>query len=431
MEDRRGIQRGSAAVMAIFAMMVLGTVIVSLLSMTALKHSAGSADRDLLAARYAAEAGLKRAYAAITARSTEWNWLSNSTLVQNIPLWDGSNTTYNVSVSSAGGKTLNQGFTPEADTYTFKSTGMVNGRFAQAVTGKIQVQDNGSVKFPYSIPPDDGVYGKPTEPGKDEPVFPGPVDDPAYVHATMYGILGSQVTVYGGTYRNPVYGDEYALATTASAPGFQWGPNVTTSVTQVLLDMFDASFFSTSSSRLASYAKHGLNETINQGQGFSWNNVWATPAFPTGKHMYEVTGDVKFNCGTLTTADFPTQIVIYSHGDITVNCRMQGNFVLIADGKITLNSGQTDTGQIELYSQGDMVVNSKIGTTARPATSFGVFMTRGKLTVHGNFYNKAFMFGRAGVTHDGGGTMYGAIYSLGAITINSAMDYTFDQSVIP
>lgn len=437
MDNRRTKQRGSVAVLAVVAMLVLGTIVAGLLPMLTIKHSAGNADRDSMAARYAAEAGLKRAYAAISDHSKQWNWLSTQAIVQNIPLWDGSTTTYSVSLSPTS-PTLATDFVPSAGTYTITSTGKVNGQYQQQVTGVIVVLADGQVQFPG----DPNIYGRTypvppnPDPGEGVAVFPGPVNDPQYVNATKYGILsGGTLTVYNGNYTNPTYGNEYALATTAGAPGFPWGPDVTTSVTQVLLDMFEAGFFTADNSRLATFNKHPLNETVNPGvQGLAWNNIWTVPVFSAGKQMYEVSGDVTFNLGrrdVLSTGAFPNQVVIYSHGNITVNCRMEGNFVLIADGTITLNGNYTDIGQIELYSQGNMTVDHRIGTTARPATSYGVFMTRSNLTVHGDCYNKAFMFGRASVKHDGGGTMYGAIYSLGNITISSAMTFVYDPSVIP
>ncbi|MDT8901887.1 hypothetical protein [Anaeroselena agilis] len=438
MDNRRTKQRGSVTVLAIVAMLFLGTIIAGLLPMLTIKHGAGNADRDTMAARYAAEAGLKRAYAAISDHSDQWNWLSTQALVQNIPLWDDSTTTYSVSISPAS-PALATGYVPSQGTYTITSTGMVNGQYQQQVTGVIVVLADGQVQFPG----DPNTYGRthpvsPTDPGEGVAVFPGPVNDPEYINATKYGILsGGTLTVYNGNYTNPTYGNEYALATTAGAPGFPWGPEVTTSVTQVLLDMFEAGFFNADNSRLDTFTKHPLNETINPGvQGLAWNNIWTVPVFPSGKQMYEVSGDVVFNLNAkkgdiLTTGAFPNQVVIYSHGNIIVNTAMQGNFVLIADGTITLNGNNTDTGQIELYAQGNVTVDHRIGTIARPATSYGVFMTRSTLTVHGDCYNKAFMFGRSSVTYDGGGTMYGAMYSLGNITISSPLTFVYDPSVIP
>ena len=429
MENRRK-QRGSVTVLAIVAMLVLGTIIAGLLPMATIKHGAGNADRDTMAARYAAEAGLKRAYIALASHSENWLWLSTPTIIQNIPLADGSNATYSVSIT---GRTfvLTQGSIPPDDIYTVKSVGLVNGQYRQEITGKLTVDGIG-----VTFDNDDTIYGPPKPPGDGTTVFlptpTSPEQYTQYTNATKYGILsGGTLTVYSGNYDNPTYGSDYALATTAGTTGFQWGPDVTTSVTQVLLDMFDAAFFNPTSSRLELFTKHAVNETVNPGvQGLSWNNVWATPTFPTGKQMYEVSGNVTLNCGTLTTGAFPSQVVIYSHGDITVNCRLQGNFILIADGKVTLNTGQNDTGQIELYSQGDMTVNDKIGTDEL-TPAYGVFMTRGNLIVHGNYYNKVFMFGRTSVRYDGGGTLIGAVYSLGNVTIYSSTNFTYDPSVIP
>ena len=390
--------RGSAALLAIIAMLFLGLVIAGLLPMLTMELRSAQSDRDALEARYVAEAGVKHALIVLRANG------DRSVFSQPNSFAGDTAKTYSVTITDAG------------TAHTIQSVGTVGGITRWAW----------------------GTYTDTNVPGQDNPVFDGPNNDPEYFNATKYGILsGGTLTVYNGNYTNPTYGNEYALATTAGAPGFPWGPDVTTSVTQVLLDMFEAGFFNASSSRLDTYTKHPLNETVNPGvQGLEWSNIWTVPVFPAGKQMYEVSGNVTFNLNSkqgevLTTGAFPNQVVIYSHGNITVNCRMEGNFVLIADGTITLNGNNTDTGQIELYSQGNMTVDHRIGTTVRPATSYGVFMTRSSLTVHGDRYNKAFMFGRASVTHDGGGTMYGAMYSLGNITISSALTFVYDPSVIP
>jgi hypothetical protein len=390
--------RGSVTILAIVVMLFLGLVIAGLLPMLNMELRSAQSDRDALEARYVAEAGVKHALIVLRAKGDQ------SVFSQPNRFAGDAAKTYSVTITNAG------------QVYTIESVGTAGGISHRAW----------------------GTYADANVPGQDNPVFDGPNNDPQYVNATKYGILsGGTLTVYNGTYTNPIYGNEYALATTAGTPGFQWGPEVTTSVTQVLLDMFEAGFFSATSPRLDTYTKHPVNEIVNPGvQGLEWSNIWTVPVFPAGKQMYEVSGDVVFNLNShqnevLRTGAFPNQVVIYSHGNIIVNCRMEGNFVLIADGTITLNGDNTDIGQIELYSQGNMTVDHRIGTAARPATSYGVFMTRSNLTVHGNMYNKAFMFGRSSVKHDGGGTMYGAMYSLGNITISSAMTFVYDPSVIP
>ncbi len=67
--------RGSVTIMAIGVMMFLGIILSGVLPMITQEVRSGTMNRDVVEAQYAAEAGLKRAIAAMQAGDTTWNWL--------------------------------------------------------------------------------------------------------------------------------------------------------------------------------------------------------------------------------------------------------------------------------------------------------------------------------------------------------------------
>ena len=68
-------QRGSVTIMAIGVMMFLGIILSGVFPMITQEVRSGSVNRDAVEAQYAAEAGLKRAIAAMQAESTDWAWI--------------------------------------------------------------------------------------------------------------------------------------------------------------------------------------------------------------------------------------------------------------------------------------------------------------------------------------------------------------------
>lgn len=123
-------QRGSVTIMAIGVMLFLGIILSGVLPMITQEVRSGSVNRDVVEAQYAAEAGLKRAIAAMQAGDTTWNWLGVAR-----GFTGAAGKTYTVSFASTGvckiGRTYlaapADGTAPASGWYCLQSVGSVNG----------------------------------------------------------------------------------------------------------------------------------------------------------------------------------------------------------------------------------------------------------------------------------------------------------------
>jgi hypothetical protein len=382
-------QRGSAVAVAIAVSLFLALVLAGLMPMLTQELSAGKLDRDVMETRYVAEAGVKHALAVFKTSGGTWGWLGQPQRFNN-----DANKTYTVTISPPFTGTTPAGGT----TYTIVSRGQITN------------------------PP---LAGGPTwtARGTFTTAASGMVDD----ETRKYGILSTgTLTVYSGTYTNAVNGQPYALASVADKPGFAWFTGeLTTGVTGVNLDILPASFFSITNPIYSGYTAKTLDKTVNPqlGNGSSWSNLNGTVTFPAGSSLYEVAGDVAINTTTGLATGSGKYVAIYSHGNIIVNDNLDGNFIFMADGTITVNA-RSHKGTIKLYSKGNMTINA-------PISGYSVLMTRGVLKVNANSFVKSFMFGRTSVTLNVPGPITGAVYSNGTMDINSATIFNYDPSVIP
>jgi hypothetical protein len=380
-------QRGSAVAVAIAVSLFLALVLAGLMPMLTQELSAGKLDRDVMETRYVAEAGVKHALAVFKTSGGTWGWLGQPQRFNN-----DANKTYTVTISPPFTGTTPAGGT----TYTIVSRGQITN------------------------PP---LAGGPTwtARGTFTTAASGMVDD----ETRKWGILSQgTLTVYSGTYTNAV-NKEYAIGSVADKPGFAWGPEITTGVTGVNLDILPLSFFSVTNPIYSGYTAKTMDATMNPDMryGSNWANLWGTITFPTGSSLYEVAGDVAINTKTGLATGSGKYVAIYSHGNIVVNDNLDGSFILMADGTITVNAS-SHKGTIKLYSKGSMTINA-------PISGYSVLMTRGALTVNASPFVKSFMFGRTSVTLNVPGQITGAVYSNGWMKINSGTNFTYDPSVIP
>ena len=70
-------RRGSATIMGLGVLLLVGMLIAALLPWTTAESRFGRNDQDAVQARYAAEAGLKRALAEFALTDKNWGWLNN------------------------------------------------------------------------------------------------------------------------------------------------------------------------------------------------------------------------------------------------------------------------------------------------------------------------------------------------------------------
>ena len=122
--------RGSVTIMAIGVMMFLGIILSGVLPMITQEVRSGTMNRDVVEAQYAAEAGLKRAIAAMQAGDTTWNWLGAAR-----SFTGAAGKTYTVNFVTSGvcktGRTYQAapatGNPPASGWYCLQSVGTVNG----------------------------------------------------------------------------------------------------------------------------------------------------------------------------------------------------------------------------------------------------------------------------------------------------------------
>jgi len=124
------MNRGSVTIMAIGVMMFLGIILSGVLPMITQEVRSGTMNRDVVEAQYAAEAGLKRAIAAMQAGDTTWNWLGAAR-----GFTGAAGKSYTVNFVTSGvcktGRTYQaapaDGTAPASGWYCLQSVGAVNG----------------------------------------------------------------------------------------------------------------------------------------------------------------------------------------------------------------------------------------------------------------------------------------------------------------
>lgn len=342
---------------------------------------------------------------------------------------DGSvdnNVYYTVSVSVSPSTIPAASSTPQTLIYTLTVVGHSDGGATKTLVGQYSATIAATTSGPTASGPTT-IWQPPTNSN--------------YQNTIKYTVLGSGdlVAYSGNSATNSTNGAPYSLGTTASSISFPWGLSVTTGVNNVYLTLLNSSFFSLSNPQLASYTQTTQipPSDTNTQYGSSWSNLWnSTPIiFQTGT-LYYVNGNVTINTSTpIYTSDYASsgkgKVIIYSTGNITLNEPLLGNFVFIANGSITTDSGVYYQGQLELYANNGITLNQLTSKNVSTSLkSYGIFMTTGTLTVNGGNLGEAFMFGGTSVLLEGGGIINGAVYSNGPITISGA-NITYDATAIP
>ena len=369
-------QRGSATVLAVVAMVFLGIVIAGLLPMVNQELRSAATDRDVLEARYVAEAGAKRAIVALDRKETDWSWLYPS----REPLVAGdANKKYRVTLNppiTNGNKPANQ------TTYTITADGYVG-----AITWRV---------VETFTTPQGGWSGSG---GANPPPLTTPMPD----NYTSYNVgtnltINSNVTVTGGS-----------IATSATTINNNSGLPVLTGVNLTVPAIPVSLAPSTYSS--------------------------ATPLSgspPSGTHAlagtYYVGGDFNTNQNTVLSATGGpnADVTIYSAGNINIsdNVITNGgtNLTLISNGNININSNVNLVGNIQLYSRGDLIISSNTSLSGADLilTGYGLFMAGRNLTVNANVnLNKAVLIAGQDLTINSNATIIGQLMAGRNMTFNS------------
>ncbi len=147
--------RGSALVLAIGVMAFLGIIMHGILPMITQEVRSGAMSRDVLEARYAAEAGAKRAIAAMETADalSNWNWILSGSTV----LFAGSseNKTYKVTLRASTPMTFPGIGIPQDGTFWLKSEGTVN-----SVTKTLYVDASKGAPVVFTQPGDAALYAR-------------------------------------------------------------------------------------------------------------------------------------------------------------------------------------------------------------------------------------------------------------------------------
>ena len=143
-------QQGSATVLALVTMTIIGILIAGFLPMTKNEVKMGTINKDVIEAQYAAEAGAKRAIAGFSKSTSDWDW----TWIDegDIALIDDVNKKkYNVAICLASDftKSLTASEITSGQTYIITSTGTV-GSSTKTVSMTLEVASGGGVFSKYT-----------------------------------------------------------------------------------------------------------------------------------------------------------------------------------------------------------------------------------------------------------------------------------------
>ncbi len=411
MNRRRGNERGSAAMLAIFAMLFLGIIIAGLLPMLTMESRSAVSDRDALQARYAAEAGVKRAYAAMIARSTNWSWLTplDEQNIVNVPLRDNSNANYYVMIDPM--PTNNQGPTPR-QYYTITARGSVGGGYIKEAKGKIAVLDNvpgGLVVYDDDpLPPvGAGNWGG----GSDNPNPPNPPPPLANdIIETMQNSgyisynIGTNLTI-----NHNVSIEGGILATSASNITNQSGATIQTGVNLIVppipISLAPATY--SSATPLSGAPSSGTNALSG---------------------TYYVSGGLNTNSHTVLSATGGTSgdVTIFANGPINIGDNVvtnaSTNLTLASSSNITINSNVDLVGNIQLYAKEDLIINSNSDLTGADLhlTGYGLFMAGRDIYINSNVnLNKAVLIAGRDLIVNANSTITGQIIAGRNIILNS------------
>lgn len=406
MSRRRGNERGSAAMLAIIAMLFLGAIIAGLLPLLTMESRSAVSDRDALQARYAAEAGVKRAYAAMIARSTQWLWVTTDEQNPvNIPLRENSNASYFVMITPI----LQDGQGPRPRrTYTITARGSVVGGYIKEAKGKITVRNAvpyGEVEYDIDVPGGDwgGGDNNPNPPNPPPPLANDILDTMQTSGYVSYNIgssltINNNVTITGGT-----LGTSATNITNQSGAPIQTGINLT--VPPIPISLAPATY--SSSTPLSGAPPSGTNALSG---------------------TYYVSGGLNTNSHTILSATGGTSgdVTIFANGPINIGddvvTNASTNLTLASSSNININSNVDLVGNIQLYAKDDLIINSNSELTGADLhlTGYGLFMAGRDLYINSNVnLNKAVLIAGRDLYINANSTVVGQIIAGRNIILNS------------
>ena len=286
---------GSAGMLGIIGMLVLGLLGATFIAVTGTAAGTAVAYRDGIAAHYLAEAGAQQALVELSI-DKHWQGVSNMTMGTGVAAGR-----YTVVVTENG------------QNRTIHSAGTV-GNATRTVQLLVKVSD---------LPGDEPQPGE-TETGHDADKR----QEAAYAGGSM--LLNSGFTAIGG----PVATTAAQVTNNGFTGTLQLG--VTRELPTIPVS-FTASDYS-------AVGQTTLTATPNSGNHDLSGLYYIGSSFTTN-------GDVN-----LSTSD-STHAIIFVNGNVVLSGKVNGNITIIATGNITTNSGDTITGNVQLYAQNDIELN--------------------------------------------------------------------------
>ncbi|EAX47364.1 hypothetical protein TcarDRAFT_1382 [Thermosinus carboxydivorans Nor1] len=298
-------QKGSAAIMAIGVMIVLGLFAVAILPMVTNEVKFSKINSDAIEAQFAAEAGAKRAISAFNKQATDWSWLnSTQNLIKNV-----SNKTYVVTVNPVPVGS------PSPGTYTVVSIGTVNG-VSRKVAVEVTVSGGGKLN--------DGQ-------GANSLIFDKAIFAGANLsldqHANITGSIAANGTIFVDKH-STITGNKEENAGISPLPSYGSGGK------------FDPALY-------------------NKGAAFPWPSGGK---YTLSQPLYYVSDNLTINKNTLldvTTANGTT--IIYVKGNVVIDQNVDiasgDNILLIAAGSVAisqnLNKNNSSYGNLVIVAQGN------------------------------------------------------------------------------
>ncbi|MDR3559860.1 MAG: hypothetical protein P4N59_00270 [Negativicutes bacterium] len=322
---------GSASVIALVTMVMLGIIIAGLLPMMNQELKAAALDRDILQARYLAEAGYKYAYYTIS---------KGNALVTTQAIQDSSgNTVGSFTLSTNPSGTMTAG-----TSYILTSVGTAGSSASQQ-------------KF-------------------------------------MSGSSGNGSP-------NPIYKNTTGNLDTSG--GGNGGSGVAPPIDP------QAGFGGTNQSTFYTPTNYSSDQTI----------VSTPSSSQTLSGAYYVNDNFQTNSGVNLTATGGNTALVYATGNTTISGNLttdkSSNIILVSSGNVNINSGVTISGNVQIYSAGNIVINNSM-------SGYAMIESLGNITVNSNvIINKGDLKAGGNIMFNSGDVITGLVQAAGNITYNGAV----------
>lgn len=352
-------RRGSAAIMAVMILLVLGGLMAAASPMIINEVKMNTVNRDTIEAQYAAEAGAKVGIAAIYAKKTDWSWLGLNNFQPLIP--GSSNRKYSVAISPAPPSTAD-GW-KAGDQYIITSKGKVNGA-EKTVKVKVTVGGSSSV-----------------------------VRYASFSNGPMNIVSGS---VTGDIASNGLITVGYGMAVDGTVTYSNQKPVINGTAGTVYADSIGtldvASLMKYSAAAPAMPAMPTLSAVHSYGQVLPRPAGGATTVDLTGSYDYtsNPTSGVYYYDSSLAdwwqyTYNVPAgqKVLIYINGDYTVGMPItgSGDITIYVTGQIDVHKNITGR-NVAIYTKGDI---DKIESDATISGTNNVkLFSNGNITINGN-----------------------------------------------